>query len=39
MDDEVQNDSKQNADYEAAYYGKENLKVPLLHEYITETTQ
>ena len=35
MDDEVQNDGKQDANYEASRYRKEKLKVSFLHQYVT----
>jgi len=34
MDDEVQDNSKQDANYEASHYRKEKLKVSLLHQYV-----
>jgi hypothetical protein len=34
MDDEVQDDSKQDANYEASHYGEEELKVSFLHQYV-----
>jgi hypothetical protein len=33
-EDKVQNDGKNNAYYDAGYYGEEELKVPLIYKYI-----
>lgn len=33
-DDKVQNDGKHNANYDAGYYGEEELKAPLVHKYV-----
>jgi len=35
MDDEVQNDGKQDVNYETSHYGEEELKVSFLHQYVT----
>jgi len=35
MNDEVQNDGKRDANYEASHCRKEKLKVSFLHQYVT----
>jgi hypothetical protein len=35
VNDKVQNDGKQDANYETGHYGKENLKVSFLQQYVT----
>jgi hypothetical protein len=35
VNDKVQNDGKQDANYEAGHYRKEKLKVSFLHQYVT----
>jgi len=34
-DDKVQNDGEHNANYNAGYYGEEELQIPLLYKYVS----